>query len=68
MVKFGHYKHIIGKDYEMYYTPTRSVNCSKYSAKGKWILTKSTRKGLFKLSSHTSRSLCLRALTSELGL
>ena len=63
----GPYKHITGKYYDMYYSPNVIMDCQKLP-KGKWILAKKTKKGLYKLGSHPTRKQCVTALKKEIGI
>jgi len=63
----GRYKHITGKYYDMYYSPNLIVDCQKLP-KGKWILTKKTKRGAYKLNSFKTRNQCKRALKKEIGI
>ncbi len=61
------YKHITGKYYDMYYSPNLIIDCQKLP-KGKWILTKKTKKGAYKLGSYKTRSQCKIAAKEELRI
>lgn len=73
MVKYGiqkavgHYKHITGKYYDMYYSPNIIIDCQKLP-KGRWHLVKKTKKGANKLGSFKTRNQCKVALKKELGI
>lgn len=61
---FGRYKKITGKSFDMYWTPDVNIQCAKPLKT--WILTKSTRKGRFKLGQFKTRKRCVVALKKEL--
>jgi len=63
----GRWEHITGKSYDMYYTPDVIIDCQQFP-KGKWILSKRTKKGLYKLGSHPTRKQCVTALKKEIGI
>lgn len=64
----GRWNHITGKSYDMYYTPDISLGCQQVSPKGKWLLDKRTRTGLYRLGSFKTRTQCKRALKKEIGI